>query len=60
MTQIKQWESNQDGLDKLVLKDASVGQPGKGEVLVEIHTVSLNYRDTEGEPPIAILLRAQR
>ena len=56
MTEIKQWESSQSGLDQLSLKTAKVGKPGKGEVLVEIHTVSLNYRDTEGtlhrSPPL--------
>jgi NADPH:quinone reductase-like Zn-dependent oxidoreductase len=27
---------------------AAVPEPGEGEVLVKISTVSLNYRDTEG------------
>jgi NADPH:quinone reductase-like Zn-dependent oxidoreductase len=47
-TQTKQWLTNQDGLDKLYQAlQASIPQPGHKEVLVKIHTVSLNYRDTE-------------
>ncbi|KAI1361414.1 oxidoreductase [Xylaria arbuscula] len=45
---MKQWVTNQDGLDKLRLVE--VPEPTKlkeGEILVEIHSVSLNYRDTE-------------
>ena len=45
---IKQWETTQKGLDTLKLTSAPMPEPGKDEVLVEIHTVSLNYRDTEG------------
>ncbi|KAI0474161.1 oxidoreductase [Xylariaceae sp. FL0804] len=46
---MKQWVSNQDGLDKLRLVDDAPGPPapGDGEVLVKVHRVSLNYRDTE-------------
>lgn len=44
----KQWKSGQDGLDKLYMEDADIPTPGEDEVLVEIHSVSLNYRDTEG------------
>lgn len=46
---MKQWISNQNGLDKLQLVDAA--EPGElkdGEVLVKVNRVSLNYRDTEG------------
>ncbi|OIW28816.1 putative alcohol dehydrogenase [Coniochaeta ligniaria NRRL 30616] len=44
----KKWITLQDGLDNLTLQDATVpDQPGTDEVLVEIHAVSLNYRDTE-------------
>ena len=45
---IKQWKSGQDGLDKLYMEEADFPIPGEDEVLVEIHSVSLNYRDTEG------------
>ncbi|KAL6855516.1 hypothetical protein ACO1O0_006665 [Amphichorda felina] len=43
----KQWTTAQDGLDKLTLGDARLPSPKDGEVLVKIHAVSLNYRDTE-------------
>ncbi|KAI1825669.1 hypothetical protein F4861DRAFT_530279 [Xylaria intraflava] len=42
------WVTNQSGLDQLRLVD--VEEPSElkeGEVLVKIHSVSLNYRDTE-------------
>ena len=45
---IKQWLTGQDGLDKLRMDDAECPTPGEDEVLVEVHSVSLNYRDTEG------------
>ncbi|KAF2130543.1 NAD(P)-binding protein [Dothidotthia symphoricarpi CBS 119687] len=44
---IKQWLTDQDGLDKLRLEETNCSIPGEDEVLVEIHSVSLNYRDTE-------------
>lgn len=44
---IKQWLTGQDGLDKLRMAEADCPAPGEDEVLVEIHSVSLNYRDTE-------------
>jgi NADPH-dependent curcumin reductase CurA len=44
----RQWVTQQDGLDKLRLLEADVPEPGEDEVLVEVSTVSLNYRDTEG------------
>lgn len=45
---IKQWVTTQDGLDNLKITEAEMPVPGEKEVLVEIHAVSLNYRDTEG------------
>lgn len=45
---IKQWVTGQDGLDKLRMEEAGLPTPGDDEVLVEVHSVSLNYRDTEG------------
>jgi len=46
----KQWTTTQNGLDKLKLESASISPASlkEDEVLVKIHTVSLNYRDTEG------------
>lgn len=45
----RQWQTRQDGLDKIFQTSASVPKPGDGEVLVRIKAVSLNYRDTEGQ-----------
>lgn len=45
---IKQWVTGQDGLDKLRIEEVDLPSPGQDEVLVEVHAVSLNYRDTEG------------
>ncbi|KAL6712300.1 hypothetical protein ACN47E_000177 [Coniothyrium glycines] len=44
---IKQWLTGQDGLDKLQMAEAEYPTPGEDEVLVEVYSVSLNYRDTE-------------
>lgn len=41
--------SSQNGLEHLCRTTQPVPTPGKNEVLVEIQTVSLNYRDTEGK-----------
>lgn len=46
--QNRQWKTRQDGLDKVFQTTGPVPKPGDGEVLVRIKTVSLNYRDTEG------------
>ncbi|KAF7563349.1 hypothetical protein G7046_g778 [Stylonectria norvegica] len=43
----KQWITTQNGIGSLKLIDAEMPQPKDGEVLVKIHAVSLNYRDTE-------------
>ncbi len=47
-TQVQQWHTLQDGFDQLVRTAVPMPLPGADEVLVEIRTVSLNYRDTEG------------
>lgn len=47
--QNRQWQTRQDGLDKIYQTSGPVPNPGDGEVLVRIKTVSLNYRDTEGK-----------
>lgn len=48
---VQQWQTRQDGLENLKRASAPMPSPGKGEVLVKIKAVSLNYRDTEGMPP---------
>jgi D-arabinose 1-dehydrogenase-like Zn-dependent alcohol dehydrogenase len=49
MSTIKQWTTSLEGLDSLQLSERPKPAPGKGEVLVEIRAVSLNYRDFEGK-----------
>ncbi|KAL8415021.1 hypothetical protein RB594_006014 [Gaeumannomyces avenae] len=44
---VRRWQTVQDGLDKMYLTDGPMPTPGENEVLVEIHAVSINYRDTE-------------
>lgn len=48
-TEVVKWQTSQDGLDRLWQTTGPGPKPGTDEVLVEIHAVSLNYRDTEGE-----------
>ncbi|MBE3048954.1 hypothetical protein IMZ48_41940 [Candidatus Bathyarchaeota archaeon] len=48
---VQQWQTRQDGLENLKRASAPMPSPGKGEVLVKIKSVSLNYRDTEGKLP---------
>ncbi|EXJ81708.1 alcohol dehydrogenase [Capronia coronata CBS 617.96] len=45
--EVTKWLASQDGLQNLTKTTGPLPTPGKDEVLVEIHTVSLNYRDTE-------------
>ena len=47
-TSIQQYISHFDGLDGLEKLETQIQSPASGEVLVEIHSVSLNYRDMEG------------
>jgi NADPH:quinone reductase-like Zn-dependent oxidoreductase len=42
---MKLWQIPAFGIDKLELVEAPTPQPGRGEVLVKVHAVSLNYRD---------------
>ena len=44
---VQQWITPLKGLDSLRQAEAPMPTPGHGEVLVEIHAVSLNYRDVE-------------
>lgn len=47
---LKQWTTGLNGLKNLKCKEATLPRDIKeGEVLVKINTVSLNYRDIEGE-----------
>jgi DNA-binding sugar fermentation-stimulating protein len=57
---IKQWLTGQDGLDKLRMDEADCPKPGEDEVLVEVRSVSLNYRDTEGEFNSARTIRGRK
>lgn len=43
-----QWVTNQDGLENLRMTTGSIPKIADDEVLVKMHTVALNYRDTEG------------
>lgn len=45
---VQQWVTPLEGLDSLRQTEISMPTPGAGEVLVEVHAVSLNYRDVEG------------
>ena len=59
-TQVKQWLTLQNGLDKVYQGTAPMPSAGKDEVLVEIRAVSLNYRDTEGlNSPFGQVLRIE-
>jgi NADPH:quinone reductase-like Zn-dependent oxidoreductase len=42
---MKAWQIQSFGIDQLVLADLPQPRPGRGEVLVKVHAVSLNYRD---------------
>src|SRR4051812_36199204 len=42
---MKAWRIPTFGIDKLSLDEVPSPQPGPGEVVVDIHAVSLNYRD---------------
>jgi NADPH:quinone reductase-like Zn-dependent oxidoreductase len=42
---MKLWKIQSFGIDQLTLEDSPAPRPGRGEVLVKVHAVSLNYRD---------------
>jgi NADPH:quinone reductase-like Zn-dependent oxidoreductase len=42
---VKLWQIQSFGIDQLVLADSLKPRPGRGQVLVKVHAVSLNYRD---------------
>jgi NADPH:quinone reductase-like Zn-dependent oxidoreductase len=42
---MKVWQIQSFGIDQLALADLPQPRPGRGEVLIKVHAVSLNYRD---------------
>ena len=42
---MKVWQIQSFGIDQLALAELPQPRPGRGEVLVKVHAVSLNYRD---------------
>ena len=46
-TTSRQWESDLDGIENLKLVTKSVPKPAKGQILVKVSTVALNYKDGE-------------
>jgi NADPH:quinone reductase-like Zn-dependent oxidoreductase len=44
---VQQWVTPLEGLESLRQTEAPMPTPGPGQVLVEVHAVSLNYRDVE-------------
>ena len=42
---MKLWQIQSFGIDQLVRADLPKPRPGRGQVLVKVHAVSLNYRD---------------
>lgn len=46
---VQQWVTPLTGLESLRQVEVPMPAMGRDEVLVEIHAVSLNYRDVEGE-----------
>lgn len=43
---MKRWEISSPGLDKLALREVSMPVPKRGEILVAVEAVSLNFRDS--------------
>ena len=48
-SEVQQWTTVQNGIENLARSSKPMPVPGNNECLVEIHAVSLNYRDTEGK-----------
>jgi NADPH:quinone reductase-like Zn-dependent oxidoreductase len=42
---MRRWEMDGIGRTRLALREAPIPKPGRGEVLVKVTAVSLNYRD---------------
>jgi NADPH:quinone reductase-like Zn-dependent oxidoreductase len=42
---MKVWQIQSFGIEQLVFADLPMPRPGRGQVLVKVHAVSLNYRD---------------
>ena len=45
MTQMRRWEMDAIGREELMLREVPIPQPDRGEVLVRVAAVALNYRD---------------
>jgi NADPH:quinone reductase-like Zn-dependent oxidoreductase len=45
--EVRQWETDLDGIDNLKLQQTEKRQPASDEILVKITAVSLNYKDAE-------------
>jgi len=45
MTQMRRWEMDAIGREELALREVPIPQPGRGDVLVRVAAVALNYRD---------------
>lgn len=43
---MNRWEISSPGLEQLTLREVSMPMPGRGEILVKVEAVSLNYRDS--------------
>lgn len=56
---VQQWVTPLEGLNSLRQMEAPMPAPGPHEVLVEVHAVSLNYRDVEGESAFSLKLWEQ-
>ena len=42
---MKAWRIPAFGIEKLSLDEVTAPQPGPGQVVLDVHAVSLNYRD---------------
>lgn len=57
-TEVHKWQTQQDGFANLAKSTEPIPTPRKDEVLVRISTVSLNYRDTEGNFLVSTLVQS--
>lgn len=45
---MRQYTTDYTGVQTLKCEEASVPEPGEGEVLVKVNAISVNFRDVEG------------